>query len=332
MKNMNKYSVPFLLLVTSGLGLSSLSMGADPVEIPCGVIVKASHGTQMIPPQGKVQVKLQVDQPVVCGAMIITHTEGVWIRHSNQSVYKIAPDSFFELGKDKADANRLFRGELLVTAPPSSKTDEFVTLNAKVKFNGGVAWIRYNPKEKETVAASFNRTFTFVNKFNEKAAQEVRVAEMSRLKLGDARVVPTQPEVIDAPSVKDVVSHFDLTETDQKEMSNLVERVYETRSKALVADIEDWKKIEEDQTRGPSRSIASVKKAKPAVDEEEAAHTLSLFKQKVFGEEDLHLLNDDRKPASVTERLPDPGYEKSKKKKAAETKKVMKEISDLKTD
>ena len=333
MSKQRKHRSAFLTFLIVGVGVTGISKGTDSVGIPCGVVTKVGHGAQIIPPHGKVQVKFEVDQPVVCGSMVITHHETVWVRHSNQTIYKIAPDSFFELGLSKDSPNRLYRGEMLVSAPPGV-AEEFVTLNGKIKFTGGVAWIQYEPKDKETSAASFNRSFIFGNKFNEKATQEVRVGEISRLKLGDPRVVPTQAEVIHVASVKEVISHFGLTDADQDEMSKIVERVYETRAKTLTADIENWKETEQEKGEPVKRSIASVpSQSKPALDDAEAEHTMELFKKKVYGEEDLNLLEEDRKPASASGApLSDPLYEREKKSKAAEAKKVVKEISDLKTD
>jgi hypothetical protein len=78
-------------MVVAGIAFAS----SMPDEVPCALLMKFGRGTQIIPPEGKVQTRFLVDQPVVCGSMIVTHAEGVWIRHSNQALFKIGPNSFF---------------------------------------------------------------------------------------------------------------------------------------------------------------------------------------------------------------------------------------------
>ena len=80
MSKQRKHRSAFLTFLIVGVGVTGISKGTDSVGIPCGVVTKVGHGAQIIPPHGKVQVKFEVDQPVVCGSMVITHHETVWVR------------------------------------------------------------------------------------------------------------------------------------------------------------------------------------------------------------------------------------------------------------
>jgi hypothetical protein len=312
--------------------------GSTPDEVPCAMMLKFGRGTQVIPPEGKVQTRFEADQPIVCGSMVITHADSVWIRHSNQTVFKIGPNSFFELGKAKAEPHRLYRGQLLMTAPPSIPELTLSTPNGEVSFKGGVAWIQYAPEQKETSVASFNRNFEFKNKFNEEALQNVRVGEISRLILNQDRLVPSQPVVMSPSSVKEALNGFELAAAEQTELTKVVERVFEARAKSLTSDIDDWAEIE--RTEQASRSIASVpekasKNTRSAIDPKEAKFSMDLLKKHLYGdEEDMKMLNDDsgaesvRAPASA-KKLQDPEYDRMKAKKKQETQRLMKEVSEL---
>ena len=323
------------LLVTSVLAVAGIAFASStPDEVPCAMMLKFGRGTQVIPPEGKVQTRFEVDQPVVCGAMVITHADPVWIRHSNQTVFKIGPNSFFELGKVKSAPHRLYRGQMLMTAPPSIPELMVSTPNGEVNFKGGVAFIQYAPDSKETSVASFNRSFDFKNKFNNEAEQTVRVGEISRLMLNQDRVVPSQPIVMSPSSVKEALNGFELASDEQNELTKVVERVFEARAKSLTSDIDDWAEIEKSEQA--NRTIASVpekpsKNTKSAIDPKEAKFSMDLLKKHLYGDdEDMKMLNDEpvRAPASA-QKLKDPEYDRKKAKKTQETKRLMKEVSEL---
>jgi len=331
------------VFIIAGIAFAASS---EPKEPPCGVIVKFGIGTQIIPPQGKVQTRFENDQPVACGSMIVTHSDALWIRHSNLTVFKIGAHSFFELGKEKSNAHRLDRGSLLVTAPRGVPMTTLSTPNGEVEFDGGVAWVEYAPDQKETSAAAFSRSFTFRNKFNAEASQDVHAGEISRLAVNQERIVPSQPEVMNPTSVKEALSGFGLAADESQSMQNVVERVFALRAKSLTTDIEDWDEIERsvETDQRSDRQIASVpdgKNVRNAIDPKEAKHTMELLKEHLYGSAaDLKMLDDDdgltpkassRSPASKTGgKLVDPEYERIQKKKKRETQRLIHEVSNLK--
>lgn len=322
------------LVTLSAFAVAGIAFAAStPDVVPCAMMLKAGNGVQIIPPQGAVQTRFQVDQPIVCGSMVISHAEPVWIRHQDQTVFKLGPNSFFEIGKKKTDAHRLYRGQVLVNAPPSIPTMTLTTPNGEVEFKGGVAWIEYSPTEKETAVASFNRTVDFKNKFSADAVQTVNVAEISRLTLNQDRVIPSQPVVMSPSSIKEALQGFDLADDEHEELTQVVQRVFENRAKSLTADIEDWSEIA--KAAEAARSIASVpekkvKKTEVAINPAEAKFSMDLLKKHLYGDdEDMKMLNDEsRKPASV-QKLDDSEYEKKKKKKKQETQRLIDEVSKI---
>jgi hypothetical protein len=316
-----------LMLITRIVFAGTPAETASLEDAPCATMMKFGAGTQAIPIHGKVQTRFQDGHPVSCGSMIITHTEAAWMRASDQTVMKIAPNSFFELGK-KGAPHRLYRGKLLVTAPPSIQNLNFTTPNGEVSFKGGVAWIEYDPAVRETVTAAFNRSFEFKNKFKAEAFQKVQAGEISRLIVSEERVIPTQPVVMSPSSVKQALMGFSLVEDEQRELVEVVERVFEGRAKSLASDIESWEQIPEET---PQRSIASKKASKPAIDVDEARFSMGLLKQRLYGDEnELKMLDDEtRKPASI-QNLDDPEYERQKKVKKSETQRLIDEVSKMK--
>ena len=337
---MNKPFLRFGLIsiaVASALLFSANSEGTSGVDgAPCAVVVKVGQGTQVIPVAGKIQTKFQIDTPISCGSMVITHKEPMWIRHANQTVFKLAPDSFFELGKVKGDVHKLYRGDLMVNGAPSVPTQSITTSNGQIEFSGGSILIKYSADLKETVVASFSRSCLFQNKFSTSASQEIHTGEISRLSLHQDRIIPSQPEVVNPSSVKEVVARFNLSKEEESEMVAVVGRVFEGRAKSFVTDLENWKSVPVE----PERSIASEpKKAKAtALDEAEAKHTMEMMRERLYGTaRDLKNVDEEfpsRKPASVKDHpaVEDPLYEEGKKTKAKEAQRLIDEVSNMKTE
>ena len=323
-------AVAACFLVVAGMAFASGTRD----DVPCALLVKFGRGTQVIPPAGKVQTRFEAEQPVICGSMVVTHDEGAWIRHANQTLFKVAPNSFFELGKAKADAHHLYRGEILMTAPSSIAMLTLATPNGEVDFKGGIAFVQYAPADKQTSVASFNRSFDFKNKFNGQAYQTVRAGEISRLMLSEDRIVPSQPVVMSPSSVKESLVGFEMTGEEKEELAQVVQRVFEARAKSLTTDIEDWNDLEKTVA---DRQIASVpekvtKNSRLALDPEEAKISMDMLKKHLYGDdEDLKMLNDGpvRTPASAA-KLNDSEYERKKKKKKQETERLIKEVSEIK--
>ncbi len=300
----------------------------------CGHVTKGSKNAQLIPVHGKTMTKLAVDDVLSCGAMLITHEDAVWIELSDLTVFKIAPDSFFEFSKKDSIRQKLYRGEVMVSAPPSIREFELTTPNSISVFHGGVMLVRYSPKDKETTLASFNRKINFKNKFHTQAEQVVNSGEMSRLWIGESRIVPTQPEVMNPHTVKSAVQGFALTTEEVGELTSIVQRTMESRSKSLVADLESWEDIQKEQNRAANeRSIASVpsKAVKDtSIDPKEAETGLSLLHKHLYGdEEDQRIFDESRKPASVREKLKDTEYQRKKAAVGRAMKKVLENIRNF---
>lgn len=326
-----------LLFTAVMLMVSVPAMAASDV---CGKVTKGSKNAQLIPVQGLTKIRLSDDEVLSCGAMLITHEDAVWVELTDLTVFKIAPNSFFEFSKKEGSRHQLYRGEALVSAPPSIREFELTTPNSISVFHGGVMLVRYQPKAKETTLASFNRKISFKNKFHTDAAQVVNSGEMSRLWIGESRIVPTQPEVMNYRSVKAAVQGFGLTEEEVHELTAIVQRTTESRSKSLVADLESWEDIsKESEQAAAERSIASVDsktvkvkgKQDSSIDPKEAETGLGLLKKHLYGDaEDNQIFEESRKPASVrSEKLKDVEYQRKKAKENAQMKKVFEDIRNF---
>lgn len=311
---------------------------ATPDETPCGFVLKAGKGSQVIPPKGKVVVHFTDTMPVACGAMVITHEEPFWMKTSDTTTLKIAPHTFIEIPKLSANQYRLYRGEVLVSAPPSVSLANWSTPNSEFEFKGGVALFQYDVTEKRTTAACFNRSFEFRNKFNQDAKQTVRVGEMSRLAIQDAQVVPSVPAVMNHQSVSGVVEKLALSHEDTNELVAIVKRVYDERSKSLVSELDQWKELPEKTTESGGRSIASVPdhRSRHSIEPNEANFVNQMLRQRLYGEdEEMSHAPKSRKPASVShtqKKLIDSEKVKQDKEFGMESKLVEKEIDRLKPD
>jgi len=82
------------------------TLSANAGEV-CGRIVKGSSHAQMVPPQGKTQGKIEEDDQVACGSMIITNQEPVWIELADLTRFKLAPDTFFETSPELMDSSSI---------------------------------------------------------------------------------------------------------------------------------------------------------------------------------------------------------------------------------
>ena len=321
-------------LILSILLLFFFSLAADAAEV-CGHVTHPSKNSQLIPVQGRVKTELKNDEIVSCGSMIITHEDAVWIELSDLTLFKIAPDSFFEVSKKDSAQHLLYRGEVLVTAPPSIRAFELTTPNSVSVFQGGVMLVRYTPKAKETTMAVFNRKVSFKNKFHTEAEQVVAAGEMSRLWIGESRIIPTEPVMMNPTTVKTAVQGFAVTPEETAEMIAVVERAVESRSKSLVADLEGWEEIEKQTDASAERSIASVgknKKTDTSIDLKEAAIGLQQLKKHLYGDEqDQKMFDDSRKPASIhtenfSAKLQDREYQHKKVLESHQVKKVIEDI------
>jgi hypothetical protein len=321
------------------LGMTFAS--ATPDESPCGIVMKSGKGAQIIPTRGSVQTKFSNEFPVSCSSMVITHQDPFWVRLSDQSVLKVAPQSFVELPKAGSAVFHVYRGQVLVSAPPGIATQTWSTPNSEAIFKGGIAFIQYHPETRVTTVSCFNRDFKFRNKFNEGAETTVHAGEMSHLAIQEASVNPSQPAVMNHNSVNNVLAELKLDPADQTELVAAVKRVYQDREKSLASEIEDFESEPEVKKVEPSRSIASVPVkgvAKPvkALDPVEAEFVTRKMHERLYGTDaDQKLVEPKtaRKPASVpVNEIADGEKVKEHQVLKQETKRLEKEIGTIRDD
>jgi hypothetical protein len=323
-----------------GIGFANATPGETPGETPCGVVLKVGKGVQLIPTHGSVQNDFTEATPVSCASMIITHQETFWIRLSDQTVIKIAPQSFVEISKADAKTFHLYRGEVLVSAPPGISEQTWSTPNAETLFKGGMSLIHYQASERVTTVSSFNREVEFRNKFNPAATATVRVGEMSHLAIQEASVNPSQPAVMNHATVTQVLANLKLDSAEQTELSEVVKHVYEDRAKSLASEIADWDAVPEEDKKDekPSRSIASVKgiaAPEKALDPKEANFVTQMMREHLYGSnEDQKNVESNRKPASAEKpmAIDDTEMQNHKKSLKLENKKLEKEIEQINED
>ncbi len=324
-----------IFLSASAILCAVLPTSSFAEDQPCAVVMKSGKGVQVIPPQGKVQTRFQVDNPLACESMLITQQEAFWVRLADQTMIKLAPHSFLEISKPNSNVYRIYRGSALISAPPGIHTQTWSTPNSESVFKGGVAFIQYSANEKLTTVGCFNRNFEFKNKFNGDASQVVHAGETSSLMIQDAQVTPTQPAVMSHHSVVSSLANLGLPETDHAELVTIVKKIYQERAKALASEIEEWEEVPE--TVSPTRALASVKvpKAQKALDPKEANFVNAQIRAHLYGsDEDQKALDTGRKPASIKGSLGLKDSEKVKQEKELqrETKKLEKEIEHLNTE
>jgi hypothetical protein len=279
---------------------------ATPDEAPCGVVLKSGKGVQVIPKQGSVQNHLEEAAPISCATMVITHQDPFWIRLSDQTVIKIAPQSFVEIPQTDSKIFRLYRGQVFVSAPPGISVQTWSTPNSESIFGGGIAYFQYEADTRVSTVSCFNREFQFRNKFNENAMTTVHAGEMSHLAIHEASVNPSAPMIMNHASVVLALKNLQMTTSDQDQLVAIVKRVYQAREKSLSSEIEDWES--EPAAVAPSRTIASVKgvaKPEKAIDPKEAEFVTNMLRAHLYGTNaDQKLVEPARKPASVAPEAP----------------------------
>ena len=323
---MNKVLLALILMI----GTDSAMAGSV-----CGRFIKGSKKAQLIPEQGKISAKIFENDPLTCGSTVITNAEPVWVEMNDLTVFKIASASFFEFAKSGKSKHQLYRGAIMVSAPPSIKGMELATPNSNTEFNGGALMLNYDPNEKETLVSNFNRKVVFKNKFHPEASQVVAAGEMSRLWINEDRLIPTEPEIMDSKSVKPAVAGFAIADDELKQMVGVIDRAVESRSKSFVTDLESWEELEQEQQRQAERKIASVdgkgnsKEDPVSIELKEAERALNLLKTHLYGEEsDWKIHDESRKPSSVSGvEFKDPEYDR---KKAIEKEQVKKTVEAIK--
>ena len=317
-----------LILLFCMIQFFSIFSYAGAEDAPCAVVTKTAKGVQLIPEKGKVDTKAALDTGISCGSMVITHAEPLWIKLSDQTLVKLGPETFVELPKGSTKNYKIYRGMVMVSGPTSLLAQIWSTPNAEVDYRGGVSVIQYLSKEKATLAGCFNRKIEFRNKFNSSAVQELSAGEMSHLAIQEGRVQPSRPSLMHQDSVTDVLVRLGVPKGDQDQMVAVVKQVFEDRSKSLVTEVKDWA----DQDQGPSRSIASVpQSSKSAIDEKEAAFTMKMLKDRLYGTDPeqqkfVPAPHAYRTPASV---MSDVEQDSKEKKLKMETKRIGKEIDRL---
>lgn len=297
----------------------------------CGRVIHGSKNAQLIPLKGMTKAELKKDDLVDCGAMIITHEDMVWVEMKDQTQFKIAANTFVEFSRPEKQRHQLYRGQVYVTAPPTIKTFELTTPNSVSVFSGGIMLVRYQAKAKETTVASFNRKVVFKNKFHDDAEQTVNTGEMSRFWIADSKIAPSPPELMSPVSVKSALGDFGVSKEDVTELTAVVQRVAAARSKALVADLENWEEYQQKAEAAGRRSIASIpgKGDDTSIDPKEAEVGMDLLKKHLFGDaEDEKMFAETRKPASVksVEKIKDTEYQSKKAKVSREMKRVLEDI------
>ncbi|NDG85229.1 MAG: hypothetical protein EBX52_09380 [Proteobacteria bacterium] len=324
-------------ITAAAAAMLSLAFHAHASDVPCAVVTKAGKGAQIIPEKGHVESRVRVDQGIACGSMMITHAEPVWIRLSNMTVVKLGPETFVEIADPELKRLRLYRGSALLTAPASLAAQVWTTPNAELEFHGGVSVLQYTPADRVSIAGCFNRKVSFRNKFNEAAAIELSAGEMSHLAITEGRVKPSRAGVMHHSAVAEVLAQFGLENAEREQFVAVVKQVYEDRAKSLVSGIESFG----EGSDGPGRTIASVPQgSKHVIDPKEAAFTLKLLKERIYGSEDEQNrfapppIRVKRAPASVNTALGDDVKVNQEKKFKQESKRIGKEIErlDLETD
>lgn len=320
-------------IVMSGvvLLLSWKSLGLNSDTAPCAVIIKATHGSQVIPVAGKVNTRLKEKHEVGCGSMIVTHKDPLWIRYSDQVVYRVAPDTFIEVSQSKNAPTKVFRGSVLIDTDAAQVHHSVVTPNAQVSYEGGMILVSYLPKEKKSALSVFRGQSQMTNRFFDGATQKVAAGEMTDLSIGAERTLPTQPELISPTSVVGAVASFDLPEAETKGLKDGVEKTFERRARSFVAEIENWQEIQSHEDRSPASQGES------ALEEEEARQMLNLLQERLYGsKEDFKMLDKEpgeksgsRSVASEAQPLRDPMYRSIQKKKNRETLRLMDEVSRI---
>ena len=327
---MKRFPKSILIALPIALGIAFAQ--ATPDESPCAVVVKSGKGSQVIPPQGKVQVHFPDNAAVACGSMVITHEEPFWIKGSDLTLVKIAPHSFVEVPKFKSSLWHLYRGELLVSAPPGVSTQTWSTPNSESEFKGGVAWIQYDATGRKSTVACFNRTFEFKNKFNGDAKQTVSAGEMSKLSITAEQVLPSQPVVMAPESVAATVKMLGLPKEDTDELVSIVKRVYDDRSKSLVSEVTEWDHLDEQNEQNRAPASVPVKKVHSPIDVKEADFVNDMLKAHLYGEDEP--TGPSRAPASVgqKQKISDTEKTRQEQKLKQETKRIEKEIDRLNPD
>jgi len=305
---------------------------AEASDVPCAVVTRTGKGAQVIPEKGRVESRVSIDQGISCGSMVITHAEPVWIRLSNMTVVKLGPETFVEMADPEMKRLRLYRGSALLAAPAAMTGQVWTTPNAELEFKGGVSVLQYTPADRKTIAGCFNRKVLFRNKFNEAAAIELSAGEMSHLAITEGRVKPSRAGVMHHSSVGELLSQLGLDVAERDQFVAVVKQVYEDRAKSLVSGIETFG----EGKGGPERSIASIpQSSKQVVDPKEAAFTMTLLKERIYGSEEEQNrfapppVVARRAPASVSAAPSDEVKKDQEKKFKQESRRIGKEIERL---
>ncbi len=297
----------------------------------CGLVEHADPGTQLIPAKGVVKTKLPAQEPLPCGAMVMTRQGVARIRLEDRTTVQIAPGTFVEFQGE--GIRSLYRGEVLVSGPALNSTVTWTSPNSIVDYKGGVVWIQYQPSERSSALLVLNRKARFVNRFNRDANREVQAGEISRMIIQQAWVRPSQPEILNHSVVAPLLVRFGLPADEVKEWVSIVKKIHESRSEALASEIEDWNETpDEDQGRHP----ASVgQSARAAVDVLEAEYVMGRLRERLFGRpSEVAKVENDRKPASraVPPIFSDEEYGVHQKRLKTEVRRIGKEIDSLRPD
>ncbi len=310
------------------LAISPLSVRAGSESKTCGVVEQADPGTQLIPSKGVVKTKIPSQEPVPCGAMIMTRQGVARIRLEDRTTVQIAPGTFVEF--QGAGVRSLYRGEVLVTGPALNSAVTWTSPNSIVEYKGGVVWLQYQPSERSSALVVFNRKVRFVNRFNRDASREVEAGEISRMVIQQAWIRPSQPEIVNHTVVAPLLVRFGLPTDEIKEWVSIVKKIHESRSEALASEIEEWNEAPDE---AQARSPASVGSA--AVDVLEAEYVMGRLRDRLFGKPaEVAKVENDRRPASrsVPPVFSDEEYGIHRKKLKNEVKRIGKEIDSIRPD
>ncbi len=325
---MNKSILGMMLILFAGVEVHAES---DPA--PCAVVTRAGAALRVIPPKGKIETALLVDQGIACGSIVITQVEPVWIRLQDSTELKLGPSSFLELPDSAAKDLRLYRGSVLVSAPARGADRSYFTPNAELVFQGGVSLLQYLPADRTTVAGCFNRKVTLRNRFHSDAIREISAGEMTRLAVHEGRVEPAHARVMNHSTATEVLVQAGLDAEAREPLVAVVKQVFEDRAKSLVSGIESFG--EEAESAG--RSIASVPQgAKHVVDPKEAAIVMKLMKDRIYGTETEQArfvpppIRAGRAPATAP--VEDAEKKSQEKKFQTEVKRIEKEIGRMDPD
>jgi hypothetical protein len=201
-------------------------------EHSCGVLEMYTGEVEILNATRSKLIPLDHRAPIPCGAWVSVKRGWIQIRHQSGPRFQASEDSFFQLPeyrKEWATGERdqvvIYRGQLFVGVKDAEEDFRLRSAMARARVRrGGKALFLIDSEASDAQLISLRNVATLENAFEPQRRVRVNAGESTRLNLKMKRLIAAYPQPIDLASLRPKLYELRLSDKDQLEAIESVQK------------------------------------------------------------------------------------------------------------